>query len=124
MPFSKPAHIRFAYPVVQSVSRKPNYVEFLHINLLEDHPLYCTTCHRHRRKRSKEYCRRAAILELLVLKSFILKSDGLIYCVYMKNHVPTRVEIPRYFRAVYALLLSTDGHSIMREGKKGQDVKT
>jgi hypothetical protein len=106
--FPRRTHVCFANPIIHSVSRKPTRVETYHINLLESHTLRCTTYHRLMREGSSSYCRRLAILEKLLLLSFMKRRDGHAYSVHDDGTHPVRVEIPGHYVTLHALLDRVD----------------
>ena len=114
MSFNHPTHIRFANPVVKSVSRKPTRIEYLHINLLENHAERCIACEPLLHDQMPSHCRRGEILETLVLRDFVVKQDGHIYSVHKERDYAVRVELRSHYWAVRALLRQVDGPHIRR----------
>jgi hypothetical protein len=94
MPSHYPPHVRWAKPLVNSVSRKPTRLEYLRMNLLY-----------HRKTR---FCRRGCLLEGLVLRDLTVKEDGRIYSTERERGYPVRVEVPYQYWAVTALLEQVD----------------
>jgi hypothetical protein len=112
MSYACPPRVRFANPVVKSVSRKPTRIEYLHINLLESHTERCAACERLLRNQMPSCCRRGEILEDLVLRDFVVRKDGYVYSVCTERGYPVRVELSRDYLAVRALLRQVDGRHI------------
>jgi hypothetical protein len=104
MPRSKSPRVRFMNSIVQSISRTPTQRESFNINVLECHHELCSTCRRLDLERSTATCRSLAIIERVVLRSFILGRDGHAYSLSDEAQCLVRVEIPRNNLAVRSLL--------------------
>jgi hypothetical protein len=113
MSFSSSARVKFATPVVKSVSRKPSRAEYLHLNLLENHAERCAACEPLLHNKYPSYCRRGRCLERLVLQDLIVK-DGFIYSTNRERGYPVRIEVARHYWAVFALLEQVDDQIIRR----------
>jgi hypothetical protein len=112
MSSSPAAHVRFANPIVQSVSRKPTHVEYIHINLLENHTERCVICRPSLNGERHSNCRRGKYYQKLVLQDFVVGKDGHIYSFYNEKDHPVQVEIARHCWAVYAILQQVDRRPI------------
>jgi hypothetical protein len=107
-------HVRWAEPVVKSISRKPTRLEFLRMNLLESHADRCATCEPLLYNRKPPYCRRGCLLEDLVIRDLKVREDGRVYSTWREDGCLVRVEVPGQYLAVRALLEQVDGRIYRR----------
>ena len=84
------------------------------MNLLESHADRCPTCELLLENRKPPYCRRGCLLEDLVLRDLTLQEDGRVYSTEKEHGYLVRVEVPRQYWAVTALLEQVDGRRIRR----------
>lgn len=98
--------VRFARPVVTSISRGPTRFEILYMNLLEDHSERCVRCEllRHGIFPYEGLCRRGRVLSHIILGIFVVKPNGRIYSSEDEFGVPTLIEISPYYWATHGLL--------------------
>jgi hypothetical protein len=108
MPSHYPPHVRWAKPLINSVSRKPTRLEYLRMNLLESHVERCATCEPLLYHRKTRFCRRGCLLEGLVIRDLTVKENGRIYSTERERGYPVRVEVPYQYWAVTALLEQVD----------------
>lgn len=104
MPSSRYPHIRFARPIVHSISRFPTRVEYLYMNMLEHHVERCMACEPMLYGDIPFRCHRGSLLERPILYSFRVKRDGTICSTDGDFNCDVRVEISSDYWAVIGLL--------------------
>jgi hypothetical protein len=109
MPSKRSLTVRFAHPVVKSISRKPTTSEFLHMNLLENHAERCSACRPLLYNESPWHCSLGQRIENLVLNDFVLDRKGRIHSTLEDGEYHIQVEIARHYDAVHTLLRQFHG---------------
>jgi hypothetical protein len=84
-------------------------MEYLHINLLENHVDRCHACKPLHSDCMPSRCRRGLLIEILVLRDLRVGRDGHIYSVHKELGYHVRIEIAGHNWAVFALLRQVDG---------------
>jgi hypothetical protein len=97
--------VRFAYPAVQSVSRRPLPQELLHMNLLEEHVERCILCEPEIGGQIPLFCRSGRQLRSLIQRTFMIFEDGLIYSTSDEYGPAIRVEISIHYCTVLRILV-------------------
>jgi hypothetical protein len=101
---SRRRSVRFAHPVVQSVSRRPLPQEFLYMNNLENHVERCILCEPEIGGRIPLPCRPGRHLRSHIRRMFSIHEDGRIYSTSDEYGPATWVEIPLHYWAVLHVL--------------------
>jgi hypothetical protein len=110
------AHVRFAKDVIASFSRKPTRFEFFFMNRWEDHSDYCPRCEPilYGNFPRRGLCRRGKMLAGVILRYFLVETDGRVYSTEDEGGCPVQVEISRGYWATHGLLKETYPYSYSR----------
>jgi hypothetical protein len=99
--------VRFAKPIVRSISRKPTRLEFLYMNLLEYHVDRCDACEPMLNDELPYDCTRGRLLEKNILRNIRVSRGGKICSTDGEPDCEILVEVSSRYSAVLTLLDQT-----------------
>jgi hypothetical protein len=98
------SRVSFARPVVQSICRRPTRLEFLYLNLFENHVERCSQCRPILDGYIPYRCTQGQALEYFIVLSLWVARDGSIRSTQEERGCPVHVELPHTYKAAMVLL--------------------
>lgn len=96
--------VSFTSPVIQSICRRPTRLEYLYLNLFENHVQKCSRCIPILDGYIPYRCAQGQALEYFVVLSFWVARDGSVRSAQENCGYSVHVELPRTYKATAALL--------------------